>query len=507
MTDKFIGEILWYYDQSSGGEYGFINHEYLGKIFFHKKNVLLGENIWEYQEKKLVTFSTQISKRSKKLEAVHVRLLENENDAQFLTTQLLNSIDYTKSNIQHNTKSIILFNRLKSSLINIAGEKQQSIFYQFIFVLPKVFETSNHVLLLDILKVLKDLFVNYDRLLDIPRLKKLQFESVLLLWEQDFIKLPTDLIIEKINDIEPLYLTKIINKFSDDELNQFFLGYFFKYENELQEETIYRKLSSVLQLTVENNRKPSEQFLRLFLPQLKIYQTLELWLINIHQELDFNAYKIYVGLLDSHQQQLFVKKVISYIHTGKISLSLEELSSLNVIDYETSKIGEQIDQTALDYSTSIILNTLQELSTTSHLPPGSSQSKKAQQTIYEIILSQLKSPKEILEVKGYFDHCEGRCNANKFFDPDNPNHGKTVQYIRHPENKPKFHFICDGRKALDQKSFTPVLDEKLQIEFWWCANQKCYLPSRRLHHPSEWKNYTLLDFLEILKLDYNEVHF
>ncbi len=45
-------------------------------------------------------------------------------------------------------------------------------------------------------------------------------------------------------------------------------------------------------------------------------------------------------------------------------------------------------------------------------------------------------------------------------------------------------------------------DEK--VDFWWCANQKCFKPSRQLHSSTDWEKYSLLDFLTILKVDFKE---
>jgi hypothetical protein len=48
-----------------------------------------------------------------------------------------------------------------------------------------------------------------------------------------------------------------------------------------------------------------------------------------------------------------------------------------------------------------------------------------------------------------------------------------------------------------------VLSEE-GFEYWWCANKKCFKPSRVLHNSVDWEKYTLLDFLTILKVDYIE---
>ena len=66
----------------------------------------------------------------------------------------------------------------------------------------------------------------------------------------------------------------------------------------------------------------------------------------------------------------------------------------------------------------------------------------------------------------------------------------------------RFHPICDGRKAVNKDTKEPILSDDSKVEFWWCANQKCYRPSREIHNSENWEKYTLLDFLTILKINF-----
>lgn len=236
------------------------------------------------------------------------------------------------------------------------------------------------------------------------------------------------------------------------------------------------------------------------------YYKLSLWLEDYHQSLQFEEYKLYTITLNPTDQKKFVKKVLKYIHEEKVKISVEELTSINIIDYETSKLAENIDNSKLDYSTSIILNTISELNSQTQIETRK-QEKEAKFRIFDLILNQIREPNDILEIKGYFDECEGRCSVsiNETKDEAGIVVDKEIIFNRNEHKKAKLHPICDGRKFL--KDGIPVLDETNNIEFWWCANQKCYKPSREIHNSEQWEKYTLLDFLKILKIGFREKDF
>ena len=88
---------------------------------------------------------------------------------------------------------------------------------------------------------------------------------------------------------------------------------------------------------------------------------LELWIDNIHEVLDFHEYKLLTLGLNSDDQKKFLKKVFSYIHGKKVFLTIEDLLTINTIDYKISKELQDFDNTKIDYSISIILNLISEL--------------------------------------------------------------------------------------------------------------------------------------------------
>jgi len=174
------------------------------------------------------------------------------------------------------------------------------------------------------------------------------------------------------------------------------------------------------------------------------------------------------------------------------------------MDFATSKLAEQIDNSNLDYSTSIILNVISELKSQTNLETRKDVTS-AQYRIYDLIIKQIQQPKDILHISGFFDECEGRCSVSVHEVKNEAGEitNRNVTYNRNEHNKAKSHPICDGRKAISKTTKETVLSDE-KVEFWWCANQKCFKPSRQLHSSTDWEKYSLLDFLTILKVDFKE---
>lgn len=171
------------------------------------------------------------------------------------------------------------------------------------------------------------------------------------------------------------------------------------------------------------------------------------------------------------------------------------------MDYETSKAHDKVNGQHLDYSTSIVLKTILALYQQIRIDTRVA-AKEIERSFYEIIISQLNDPSDLLEVNGFFDQCEGQCSVRKHVKKDENNGTISIEkeYVRY--NVPDRHPICDGRKAVDQSTSEAVLDEVNEEEFWWCANQKCFQASRRLHKSDEWEQYSIIDILSILGIEY-----
>jgi len=503
-----IGIIKWFHDQAKDANYGFIQHNLLGEVFFHAKNITQGQDIQSFKENTIVVFNIRESKKYRgEEEAINVRLIESENDLQFLIAYLLSVLDSkskekASSPILASVQARIayLFKETKKSknqqhfdyiLNNIENKIKtepslgQNISYE-ILKLSANFPSKNH----------KQLMNTIERNISIELAHSFWLQGLLKTFHLDYIS-------SKIFTISEHDKRSIFNKCSIEEKSTIFKKILFDLDR-INDDNKLKTLKTTINLSVEYKNNEHDKFLLAALEICPDYYKLQLWLENYHEILDFNAYKLYIITLSPQDQKRFVKKVVKYIHEGKSTVTVDDITSITVMDFDTSKMIGKVDSLHLDYSTSIILNIISELKKNTKI--GNRKERKlAKNKIYDIVLKQIKEPEDILEITGYFDECEGRCSVSikeeKNKDGEIVNH--EIIYTRNKFSKAKYHPICDGRKAIDKLTGKALLSDE-KVEYWWCANQKCFKPSRTLHNPTDWEKYTLFDFLTILQIDFNE---
>lgn len=220
---------------------------------------------------------------------------------------------------------------------------------------------------------------------------------------------------------------------------------------------------------------------------------LRLFVSDFTDNIDYDSAVIYTGLLDSKSQKLFFKKILKLIAEGDLKLDLHDLNRINTIDYQTSEYAKEIDGVGLDYSLSVIIQLLNDLS---------NDEITKTKTIYDIVAGQITNPKDFLVIDGFFDKCKGRTvlqitDKNSVEDP-------IYTTLRKPEFKPRFSTLCDGRKAVNKVTNEAASCNKSGLEFWWCENSQCYDVCRTTHKSEDWKNYNLEDILHILNINYNQ---
>lgn len=505
---KYIGLVKWFHNQIKDENYGFIQHIQLGELFFHARSIEAGD-LNAFKENAIVSFFTQESKKHEgKLEAVGVTYLIFEADLNFLFNNFLSHITESKNSRNEIIKigikeriAYLLVNTLDKSINDKLFEKYRKYVSTYL---------DNELLIDDLivrslLNIGNNFFSNRYNELSLLVQGKITSESAHQLWLEGFVE-----------TCQVEFISKILLSLSQQTKLQIFIKCTEQDKSNIFFRTVYNfekidtnlKLISIKRILNLSKEFAKEQHRKLLTAILNIcteYNKLSLWLEDYHQILDFDSYKIYTLTLSPIDQKKFVKKVIQYIHEEKTTILLHDFASLGVMDYETSKHAEQIDNSQLDYSTSIILNVISELQNQTKLETRQDASA-AQYRIYDLILRQIKEPKDILQITGYFDECAGRCTV--FVNNETNEKGEIlanhVSYNRSEHNKPKHHPICDGRKALDKTTKEPILSEDNKQEYWWCANQKCFKPSRELHTSNDWEKYTLLDFLTILQVPFKE---
>jgi cold shock CspA family protein len=214
-----------------------------------------------------------------------------------------------------------------------------------------------------------------------------------------------------------------------------------------------------------------------------------LWLYDHSAIFDFQQFAPYFGTLTAADQKRYIKKVFFDIHQNSSKVSLAE-----IINLKNYVIGPEVVRTAgeagkgIDFTVFVILQALEDMSSKQITKPD---------VMYKIIGDQVRSPKELLVLDGFFDKCEGRLSIDEF-----EQEGEEKRYkLRSDRNEiPKDTIYCEGRKAIIKGTSTPAICEKTGLEFWWCRNGKCY--GSCVTPNAEWKKYTLIDFLEIAHVDY-----
>lgn len=508
-AEKYIGLVKWFHDQARDANYGFIQHAKLGDLFFHERSIEQGQDISSFRENAIVVFTAQESKKHKdKLEAICVKYLDTETDLNFLFSHFLSILTEKGKYSDYNTIQKGVHLKITSLLEKgtdrgIVGQLFER-FQNYVNGQLQTESIADEEYLKGLLKVCKSFFSdNYNQISD--RIEKnISVELAHKLWLDGFIDtcqigFVASFILSATEQTKRI----IFRKCSEEDKSNIFFKVLYNFEN-IDTEPKLKIIKEFLKLSKEFAAEQHEKILTATINACPDYFKLNLWLEGYHETLDFNSYKLYTITLSPADQKKFVKKVLKAIHEEKVKISVEDLTSLNVIDFETSKLAEQFDKSHLDYSTSVILNVISELQSQTKLETRK-ETNLAQHRIYDLILKQIKEPKDILQISGYFDECGGRCTVSVLEEKNEEGEVTTrnVTYNRNEHNKAKNHPICDGRKAVNKATKEPLLSDE-KVEYWWCANQKCFKPSRELHNSTDWEKYSLLDFLTILKVDFKE---
>ena len=302
----------------------------------------------------------------------------------------------------------------------------------------------------------------------------------------------------KIQEEPVVYTSEILQKLSDSELKNLIAK--IEYEKEKTDEQNTFNVFHLILLCLTNVKRNDTTFnsstglfqdiVRNIYDKSSDYYRLILFILDFTDKIDFNSVVIYTGLLSSQNQKLFFKKILKLIALKEIVLDIEDLNRITTIDYETSEYAKEIDGIGLDYTLSIILTVITDLK---------NNIQTSRNTIFDIIANQIKKPKDLLVIDGFFEKCTGRTVIKESGKTEDDDGNTKINYKLDKKEHilPRFSTFCDGRKS-------NKLCNKSDLDFWWCENSQCYDLCRMLHSPTQWKDYTLEDALTILKIPYNE---
>lgn len=312
---------------------------------------------------------------------------------------------------------------------------------------------------------------------------------------------PIDIIFSKIDSLsnirnqrEENELNTIFNKVTEQELKDLFSKIHFD-KNEIKTDREFNLAK--LYIDKVPDRELAVYLFDLIYSKSSDYLKIKWFILDYTDALKYHEAVIFTGLLNPEMQKLFFKKVIMLIDIKQLQLTLDDLNKITTIDYKTNEHAKEIDGVGLDFTLNVILKLLTDLS---------NNTVTKRQTIFEIIANQIKQPNDLLVIDGFFESCDGRTIIKQENNdlPASKDVEEIIYSLEKTEYLPRFSTFCDGRKAVIKNTGKPSLCRKSRLEFWWCENQKCYNPCRKIHKSDNWKSYTLEDVLRILKISYSE---
>lgn len=310
-----------------------------------------------------------------------------------------------------------------------------------------------------------------------------------------------------IQSIDSNFINEFFSHINYGTLKKFFDRSIYELENINSDES-YRQIlffMSFLRKIEEQKKFGCKEIKDFYLEQAfkksTAFYKLKLFVDDYTDKIDYDDAVLYTAFLSSAEQKIFFKKIIRGIELGQLELSIEDLKRMVTADYQINEESKKIDGQGRDFTISVILKLIEDLSKGE---PTKSRS------IFDLIARQVKRPEDLLQITGFFEKCNGRTiiEPKTTYDSDNEPittwDKKKTEFIAHRYGDKTYGEFCDGRKAIVKGTGKASLCKKSGFEFWWCENSKCFEPCRKKHNADNWKNYTLMDILRILKVDFDE---
>lgn len=352
--------------------------------------------------------------------------------------------------------------------------------------------------------------INFYNQFEIPvNYKNISNEQYLKLWEDGFIiEFPFDQVYDKLMKLKKEYYDKnpqiigalvenikYLERIPEVDLKNILAKTHFELEIINDKETFY----TVLFLFKHIPETLKVDYVNVIHQKASNYYKLQLFILDYIDTVDYNEVIIYTGLLSSENQKKFFKKIIKLIAENKINVNLEDLNRITTIDFQTSEFAKEIDGVGLDFTLCVILKVLNDLK--NNIPTS-------RNTIFDLVSNQIKSPKDLLVIDGFFEKCSGKTIIETAtYTLETGENITSFKKTKKENFKPRFSTFCDGAKAVSKETNKPILCKKSGLEFWSCENSQCYDICRKTHTPTQWKNYTIEDVLRILKIPYKEVQY
>lgn len=524
MSQRYINKVLWF-GTKTGGEYGFIQYEDHTKdgIFFHKNQILKESKhkLNKFCEDAIVTFNVRKSpKDEEKLEAYDIILLEDSLEIDFLIEVFFSYINSDR------IKGTVFF-YLKFKMHEIISEENKEVFKTNIeksleneknldsqtidillnlsskvydsnddFILEKILdlrisylEKNNQLEKLiptieDISKIYENSNNTYNKIISYLNKNNNQNPVHYHLWIKNLTSnIPNQYIIDNFYYLNKKYkdgfLNNIENNFHEEVLKYLIVAFetrSLKFNNDLESYNFIKTL-------IKNNLF---YFIPYFLEFITVSAKFELWLNDEIDYFNFEEYVVYLTKTEPDKQQLAFKKIFNIAHRGLYSLKIEQLDFIKVTDFSTKVVIELIQQ--INKSEKINKYTLKG-------------------DVLRLVADLVTDSKDLLSLNGYFDSCTGR-TREYYKEVAVPNASEPkieyyqvqedIEYVSSQKQEPIF---CEGRLSISKDGAINL--SKVKNKFWWCRNLPCFAVCSTTHEVANWKNYSIIDFLEILGIQYD----
>lgn len=481
-TKRYIG-IVKFHDYIKG-KFGFINSPEVGEIYFNERNICQESPYQSSIEKRIVVFSiSESNRKDKKLEAIHIKTISEENNWNFTISYFLSKLSPSTNYSTDTLLSKNLLSEIETYNVWCRTDESTTPYCQLYFdYLDPIFVSlpSNIKSLINLLNIGKKLFGNVTKRIESYFLNNLPINLISEFWKKDlFTEISPEILFQIYSYDDNIKKFETLSKCSNSQLEQ------------ILEKMVYsindKELLSIkeyLQFIKNKLGSFNEQIENHLFHICDDSSKLNFWINGVIEKLDFLLYKQYLSNEPFENQKIFIRKVLNYIESNKVFVSIDEILSLT----ETSKLDISIKTLLL------VISKLKEANTFN--------SKEVEKSMYDLISNHFSQKNiDLKYISDFFANCEGRCYATKMSD-------NSYQLNRNTQAKPKFRFICDGRKAYNGKTGEAILSTVEKLEFWWCENHPCFSPSRMRKESTQrdWNDYNIHDFLSILKVHYSDIH-
>ncbi len=208
-----------------------------------------------------------------------------------------------------------------------------------------------------------------------------------------------------------------------------------------------------------------------------------MWLCGLIEILDLDEYSRLMPQLNSQEQQLLFKKVVSEGFSKGRKKARESVFQLMHLAHQTAETENRL----IDFSTHVVMEVLRNFHNHTFL---------GEEELFRIIAFHAqKDPRRLVSLEGFFEECNGRKLPNKIVEDQEGS--KSISSLK-TVSIPRGVSYCEGvRFGEDGK------DRKYHHDCWWCRGGQCFNANQRVTIPKNHEAFTLADILNMLNYSFD----